>query len=93
MSGFPRLIGTAFFLVFLACGTRVERQQSEPAPAPSIQESPSVRLRAATLVKFPAKVDCNSRPTGTETGCTSSTQRPNPGGAQGTACLISVRQS
>ena len=60
MSGFPRLIGTAFFLVFLACGTRVERQQSEPAPAPSIQESPSVRLRAATLVKFPAKVDCNS---------------------------------
>ena len=60
MSGFPRLIGTAFSLVFLACGTRVERQQSEPAPAPSIQESPSVRLRAATLVKFPAKVDCNS---------------------------------
>src|SRR5438034_9076876 len=58
MSGFPRLIGTAFSLVFLACGTRVERQQS--APAPSIQESPSVRLRAATLVKFPAKVDCNS---------------------------------
>src|SRR5947208_8415230 len=41
MSGFPRLIGTAFFLVFLACGTRVERQQSEPAPAPSIQESRS----------------------------------------------------
>src|SRR5207249_4674207 len=60
MSGFPRLIGTAFCLVFLACGTRVERQQSEPTPAPSIQESPSVRLRAATLVKFPAKVDCNS---------------------------------
>ncbi|PYV38209.1 MAG: hypothetical protein DMG09_12610 [Acidobacteria bacterium] len=39
MSGFPRLIGTAFFLVFLACGTRVERQQSEPAPQTGIQEA------------------------------------------------------
>lgn len=54
------LPGLVLCLLLQACSTQVETEPPAPQPASQVRLSPSVTLRNAPFLQFPASVDCNS---------------------------------